>query len=297
MKYLAIVLLIFSFLTSLFSQTIQDKYSSYGRIIKSRLLSAPFPHQKRENGHTYRNNKYPADKHYSDNSVLFFIPNGYKTQPKTDLVIHFHGWYNNIDSVLYQFNMIEQFSKSNKNAIMVIPEGPKNAPDSFGGKLEDENGFKNFILETIDTLLKRKIINSKEIGNIILSGHSGGYHVISYILMRGGMTKNIKEVYFFDAQYGETEKLVYWINNYKVKFINIYTDSGGTKGETELLIDDLKGWKIPFIAKEEKEFTENELAKERLIFIHTPLTHNEVLYKNENFYLYLKSSLLKGIKK
>jgi hypothetical protein len=297
MKYLMFSMLFFSFFSSIFSQSLNEKYSKYGSIVKAKLVSAPFPHPKREQGHTFRNNKFPAEKHYSDNSVLFFIPKNYKPQNKTDIVVHFHGWYNNIDSVLFQFNMIEQFSKSNKNAILVIPEGPKNAPDSFGGKLEDENGFTKFIVEAVDTLFKRKIIKTKEIGDIILSGHSGGYHVISFILMRGGLTKNIKEVFFFDALYGETEKIVYWINNFKGKFVNIYTDSGGTKNETELLIDDLKGWKIPFIAKEESNFSMEDLKKNRLIFIHTPLTHNEVLYKNDNFYKYIESSCLQKIGK
>jgi hypothetical protein len=193
--------------------------------------------------------------------------------------------------------MIEQFSKSNKNAILIIPEGPKDAPDSFGGKLEDEDGFKKFISEVLDTLVQKKIIRTKAIGDIIISGHSGAYHVMSYILMRGGMNKNIREIYYFDALYGHTEKVAHWISNSTGKFINIYTDSGGTKEETELLIDDLKGWNIPFIAKNENEITKNDLSKGRLIFIHSPNTHNEVLYKNNNFYEYLKNSCLKELKK
>jgi hypothetical protein len=288
---------IYVFTLNGYSQSIEQKYSKYGEIILNQMKTAPFPHEKRKNGHTYDKKNYPQDKHYNDSSVLIFIPKGFKNTGKVDFVIHFHGWRNNIDSVLSQFTMIEQFIASGKNAILVIPEGPKNSPDSFGGKLEDDHGFTRFMDEVMDVLYKSKKIQRKEIRNIILSGHSGGFRVMAYIVMRGGLNKNVKEIYLFDALYAGTEKYVYWVDHYNGKIINIYTEDGGTKGESELLMEDLKGWDIPFIAKMDTDCSDADLKNNKLIFMYTKLGHNETLSQNNNFTKYLKASVLNDIKK
>ena len=122
--------------------------------------SAPFPHPNRINGHIYNDKTYSAEEHYSDSSVAIFIPKGFRPTEKINIVVYFHGWNNNIDSACAQFNLIEQFCESDKNAIFVFPEGPKNSPDSYGGKLEEKNGLNNLINDVIKFLIdKGKITN------------------------------------------------------------------------------------------------------------------------------------------
>jgi len=289
MKLFAFILVVS---LSLKAQTIQQRYASYGELLVTQLASAPFPHPMRSAGRSYGTRFFPADKHYGDSSVAIFIPKNFKQAKKIDIVVHFHGWYNNIDSTLHQFRLIEQFVESGKNAILVVPEGPKDAADSFGGKLEDKDGFKKFVDEVAAFLVQQKKVKTPRIGDIILSGHSGGYHVMSYILMRGGIPDHVKEVYLLDALYGETEKYAYWLDHYKGKMVNIYTDSGGTKYETELLMADLKGWGIPYYTAEELDATSKDLRKNKLIFLHTKLQHNEVVAAHDNFREYLKASCL-----
>ena len=291
MKIIAFILFLAA---SLNAQTMQQRYASYGELLVTQLSSAPFPHPMRSAGRTYGTRFFPADKHYNDSSVAIFIPKNFKQSRKIDIVVHFHGWFNNIDSTLQQFRLIEQFIESGKNAILVVPEGPKNAADSFGGKLEDKGGFKKFIDEIVAFLVQQKKVKASRIGDIILSGHSGGYHVISYILLHGGIPDHIKEVYLLDALYGETEKYSYWLDHYKGKMVNIYTDSGGTKYETELLMADLKGWGIPYFAAEELDATAKDLRKNKLIFLHTKLQHNDVVAAHDNFREYLKASCLQN---
>ncbi|MEI7907267.1 MAG: hypothetical protein WCI84_07920, partial [Bacteroidota bacterium] len=236
-----------------------------------------------------------AREHYTDSSVAIFIPKGFKPTANIDIVVYFHGWYNNLDSACAQFKLIEQFAESKKNALFVFPEGPKDSPDSFGGRVEETGGLKNLVNDVLMFLKKKKRIRSTNMGKIILAGHSGAYRVISYALMRGGVTKNISDVILFDALYGQTEKFAYWIDNYKGRFVNIYTDSGGTKNESESLMADLKGWGKTFCAKEEKDLSLNDLKNNRLIFIHTELTHNDVLAVRRQFRDYLISSKLQNI--
>lgn len=285
---------IFISLTSqpLISQSLLDKYKKFGELLITELHSAPFPHVKRMAGHKYDNNNYSFEDHYNDSTVLIFIPKEFKPKQENDFVVHFHGWYNNVDSILHQFKLIEQFYESDKNAILIVPQGPKNAPDSFGGKLEDENRFHDLIVEITELLYQKEIISTKQIGNIILSGHSGAYRVISYILMRGGLTDKIKEVFLFDGLYGQIEKYVYWLDHFKGKFINIYTKDGGTKDPSESLMQCFDAWEIPYISKNENEIGNQDLIDNRIIFIYSDLGHNEVIHVRSQFMKFLKASSL-----
>ena len=292
-----ISLIFFSISTTqfLYGQSLAERYKQYGQVIISELSNAPFPNQKRLNGHTYNNKSYSFEEHYNDSTVLIFIPKGYKAETDNDFVIHFHGWYNNADSALNQFKLIEQFSESGKNAILVVPQGPKNAPDSFGGKLEDENGFLRFMNDVTDLLYEKKIIRSKSIGNIIFSGHSGGCHVMSFILLRGGLTQSIKEVYLFDGLYDQIEKFTHWLDHYNGKFINIYTKDGGTKDQSENLMECFTSWKVPYIFKNELDLSNDDLKNNRIIFIYSDLEHNDVIHVRSQFMKYLKVSCLTAL--
>lgn len=294
-KNLAIILLFIPFVI-LRPQDLTERYSDLGKIVITHLHASPFPDTARVKGYTYNNKFYSAEDHYSDSTVAVFIPNGYKQKSTVDLVIHFHGWFNNVDSTFGHYNLARQFAESGKNALLVIPAGAKDVPDSYGGKLEDSGGFKRFVEELIDTLFARKVVSTERIGRIILSGHSGGYRVMSFILMRGGLTGHIKEVYLFDALYAEQEKFVYWFDHYKGKLIDIYTKNGGTKENSEKIVADLKGWRIPYISFDsEQSVTPFKLANNRLIFIYTDLQHNDVLSARNEFEEFLKASCLTNI--
>jgi hypothetical protein len=295
-KQIVLFIILAGFFMQNFSQDVASQYASYGDIVKFKLSNALFPHPKRANGYVYQDKTYPADPHYIDSSVAVLIPKDFTPGDATDLVIHFHGWSGTIDGVIKHYNLVDQFCRSGKNALLVFPEGPKNAPDSFGGKLEERDGFKKFVEELIQKLYDAKRIKTKNIGKIIVSGHSGGYHVIAFILMHGGMNDFIKEAWLFDALYGQTEKLAYWVDHSKGKLINIYTTDGGTKTETERMIECLEGWQIPYIAKLEKDITPADLKNNRNIFIYSDLSHNEVIFKKGEFFEYLKASCLDDIK-
>lgn len=275
------------------AQSFLDRYSEYGEMILLKLSTAPFPDELRKNGHDYNNKHYSFEEHYNDSSVAVFIPKHFVQDEKINFVVYFHGWYNNIDSACAQFNLIEQFSMSNKNAIFVFPEGPKNAPDSYGGKLEGKDAFKKMMNDVLMELVNSKKIKSTEVGDIILAGHSGAYRVMAYILMHGGLTENISDVILFDALYAQTEKFAFWINNFNGRFINIYTDDGGTKSDSEDLMQDFDGWGIKYLSIEEKDLQLQHLKENKNIFIHSDLTHNEVIGKRNQFYKFLFTSKIK----
>jgi hypothetical protein len=274
----------------LLAQEPSKKFAEYGELLITQLSSAPFPHPRRASGHTYQKQLYPADKHYSDGSVAIFTPRGFRQTDSVDIVVHLHGWRNNIDTTLSRYKLPQQLYESGKNAILVVPEGPRNAPDSFAGKLEDAGGLKRFIADVVDFLFSRSIIKTHSVGKIILSGHSGAYEGIAFALMRGGIPEKIREVFLFDALYGDTEKFTYWIDRFNGKLINIYTDSGGTAWETKAMMEDLAGWGIPYLAKDEFAFSPSDFHTNRLIFVHTDLEHEMVVSARMQFREYLRAS-------
>ena len=294
-KLIQLFILFFALTSLLFPQSMTERYNHLGEMFVHGFSSAPFPDSTRMNGHVYDGKTYSFQGHYDDSSVAIFISKGFKQTDSTNFVVYFHGWRNNIDSAYTEYNLINQFAESNLNAIFVFPEGPKNSPDSFGGKLENKDGLKILINDVVKFLMEKGKLNSPKIGNIILGGHSGAYRVISFCIMRGGLTPNISDVILFDALYGETEKFSHWIENYNGRFIDIYTDSGGTKNESESLMNDFEGWGISYFKTEENELKPDDLTNNRLIFIHTDLVHNEVVSKRNQFLLYLKTSKLPKI--
>ena len=289
-KRTLISLLVLSSLHFLLAQEPPKRFAEYGDLLITQLSSAPFPHPLRTAGHTYQKQFYPADKHYSDSSVALFIPRGFRQTEAVDLVVYLHGWRNNIDSSLSKYKLPQQLYESGKNAILVFPEGPRNAPDSFAGKLEDTGGLKRFVSDVVNFLFKESKIKTRSVGKIILSGHSGGGEGIPFALMRGGIPEKVREVYLLDALYGGTEKFTYWIDRFNGKLINIYTDSGGTKGETEAMMEDFTGWGIPYRALEERALVPADLRDNRLMFIHTDLKHDMVISARMQFREYLKAS-------
>jgi hypothetical protein len=274
--------------------SLEATFAAQGRLILAPLASAPFPHPDRAAGHTYQGRHYPAKEHYTDNTVALFIPQGFRPTATLDFVIHFHGWTNTVATTLRTFHLVEQLVASGKNAILVIPEGPSNAPDSFGGKLEDADGFKRFMAEVIATLRTRADFEPQDfsVGRIILSGHSGGYRVIAGILDRGGLGKNADEVWLFDALYGRTDSFLAWADRTHGRLLNIYTDHGGTKAESEKLQARLIARGTPLLCAEEETLSADALRQSRLVFIHTDLAHAEVADARQEFALFLKTSVL-----
>ncbi|HXU75384.1 MAG TPA: hypothetical protein VN794_02390 [Methylomirabilota bacterium] len=282
-------------LASLGAEPLARRYADRGELIVGPFAAAPFPHPARAEGHKYKEEVFSAQDHYSDSTVAIFIPKGFRETGQIDFVVHFHGWRNHVENVLDHYKLIEQLVESGRNAVLIVPQGPRDAADSFGGKLEDPDGFKRFMEEAVKILREKSALKRKSfrVGRIVLSGHSGGYGVISSILDHGGLTGQVREVWLFDALYGRTDKFLAWINRGEGRLIDIYTENGGTKEETERLMATLKQQEKPFLAARESDHP--DLRAQRLIFLYTDLPHDAVVEKRQAFRDYLKTSCLEAI--
>ena len=250
-----------------------------------------FPDTGRANGHSYNKALYTTAEHYMDSSVLIVVPPKLKAKKQIDIVCWFHGWRNTIDSSLTYFELAKQFVASNRNAILVFAETAKDAPDSYGGKLEQKGVFKLLLQDVLNKLKKEKTINKKlSVGNVVLAGHSGAYRVISFILQNGNV--EIKQTILFDALYGQVDKFSNWIQaDTTHQLINIYTDNGGTAKESIGMAQQLRNKNIAVISTEEKEVNALMLKANNIIFIHTLKEHNDVLNRpDHNFRLFIENS-------
>lgn len=254
-----------------------------GRIIRFTSAHSMFPDTARAAGHDYNGKHYDAATHYSDSSVFIYVPSSYKPSRPLHLVFWFHGWGNNIDSALAQYRLLEQFSAAGRNAVFIFPEGPKNAPDSYGGKLEQPEVFKGLVADVCSQLGRKKFNIDKIM--ISLAGHSGAYRVISRILNK----TPVQEVILFDAMYGGNDQYLEWLSNPDHRFINIYTKDGGTFENSHFTMQKLTdSLHVPFLSVDEDALTEQQLRSNNKLFIYSNKAHNEVITNRNNWERFLR---------
>ena len=182
---------------------------------------------------------------------------------------------------------------SKRNAILIVPQGPKDAQDSGGGKLEHDPGaFAALINEITAFLVQEGKIHTKRIGHIVLTAHSGGYLVTGAILKHGGMDAAITDVLLFDASYGELEAFADWAKkDTSHRLVSLFTEHLASANFQLLTL--LRQRHVAFETILEPELNEIFLTPRRPLFIHTlDLPHDEVMQKRHYFELFLRTSAL-----
>ena len=281
-KSSTLVLLLFLQFTSVFSQ-------ESAKEIRFSSSHTSFPDSVRAKGYTYDSVFYSAADHYNDSSVLLVVPKNLRRKNKVDLVFWFHGWRNNIDTANQFYELEKQFLASNKNAVLVLAETAKNAPDSYGGKLEQKGTFNLLVKDVLHQLKAADVVNKKSVaGSITLAGHSGAYRVIAFILANG--ETQVDHVFLFDALYGQTDKFLSWIQQSdKHRFINWFTNHGGGTDEVSIQfmkqLDDLR---LPYRSLEESTLDRSMINKSRILFVHSAREHNVIINRPDNFELLLE---------
>lgn len=266
-----------------------------GRIIRFSSANAMFPDTARAKGHDYSGKHYDVADHYSDSSVLIYVPTHFSSKKKVNYVFWFHGWGNNIDSACKQYGLLDQFEACGRNAIFIFPEGPKNAPDSYGGKLEQPQVFQGLMKEVVAKLAENKVIKSVPVFqisdyDISLAGHSGAYRVISRIINKSP----VNEVILFDAMYGQNDLYMQWLSVPEHRFINIYTKDGGTYDNSLFFVNKLTdSLHVPLVSVQEEEVDESLLRKNNKIFLFSKQAHNDVILYNRNWERFLRNTPFK----
>lgn len=257
------------------------------------FASAPYPHPSRAQGHIYQGKLYDAATHYSNSDAGIFIPDGWHTQNDAiDFIIHFYGWNHDIPKTFATYRLREQLVASKRNAILVVPEGPTNAPDSGDGKLElDADGFKRFISDVAGWLQRSNLSPTDRVGRIVLTAHSGGYGGAGGVLMRGGMNDAITDVVLFDAAYGYFDAFADWARTQQHHLLSIFTDDTSTgnaalMGKLQASVPNLYVWLA-------EDMTLARLTTRAPTFVlTTSVAHDELPQKYEWYSLFLRTTAL-----
>ncbi|MBV9272190.1 MAG: hypothetical protein JO165_13935 [Candidatus Eremiobacteraeota bacterium] len=267
-----------------------------GRTFVAPFASAPYPHASRAQGHTYQKQLFDAAQHYSNSDVAIFVPDGWHdTNGAVDLIVHFYGWRHDIAATLKTYRLREQLVASKRNAILIVPEGPTNAPDSGFGKLElDDGGFQRFIGDVLAWLNRSGITQANRAGRIVLSAHSGGYGGAGGVLTRGGMNSAISDVILFDSAYGYYDAFANWAREPGHHILSIFTDDTST-GNT-VLMGMLQTASPNLFVWLADNMTLDRLATRAPTFIlTTTVAHDDLLQKFSWYALFLQTTALGAI--
>jgi hypothetical protein len=240
------------------------------------MKSAPYPHESRAEGFTNNDKHYPADIHYSNSDVAIFLPQGWNPDLGVHLLYYFHGHGNNVRQAIDQYQLREKVVASQRNVVFVFPQGPFNAGDSGGGRLEEPGAFKAITDEVMAFLKEEGRITDQPVGKVILAGHSGAYRIMAHGAKHGGIP--ISEIYLIDASYGYGEEFAQWAaTNPQARLRSIFTDHLAARNAW--MVGRLNALDQSPRLILESDWTPELDAQHRLLFMHTTLSHNDcVLY-------------------
>jgi hypothetical protein len=257
------------------------------------FASAPYPHSSRANGHVYEGKLYDAATSYSNPNVGIFVPDTWSAQDGAiDAVVHFYGWRHDIEATFSTYRLREQLLASKRNAILIVPEGPTNAPDSGDGKLElDDNGFARFMSDVFAWLAQSQVIKNAKAGRIVLTAHSGGYGGAGGVLTRGGMNANITDVLLFDSAYGYYDGFAGWARGTDKHLLSIFTDDTVMGNVT--LMGMLQGSSPGSYIWLAKDLTLDRLRTRDATFIlTTDVAHDDLLTHDSWYAMFLQATAL-----
>ena len=268
---------------------------SGGRTLILPFASAPYPHASRAQGHTYQGRLYDAATHYSNSDVGIFIPDGWRPRNgAVDLIVHLYGWDHDIAATYYTYRLREQVAASRRNAILVVPEGPTNAPDSGDGKLElDAGGFQRFMTDVAARLKQVQLSDTDRVGRIVLTAHSGGYGGAGGVLTRGGMNDSITDVILFDAAYGYFDAFADWARAPQHHLLSLFT--GDTSTGNAALMGKVQEPTPNLYVRLADSMTLDQLQTRAPTFVLTSVAHDDLLQKYSWYSLFLQTTALDAL--
>jgi hypothetical protein len=189
------------------------------------------------------------------NETAIYCPPGLRRAPTVDVVVYLHGFETNLGGQVIcgrapdigtylrdrTFALREPVRDSRKNVVLVAP---KLGPHSEAGSLVRPQGFTRFMGSVLAALpAAGGWQQPPRLGRLILAGHSGGGAVVARIAaVNHELVGNLKEVWMFDALYGNVESWRAFLTaNPGVVARFVFTPGGGTAANHRLLAQSLRG--------------------------------------------------------
>ncbi len=193
---------------------------------------------------------YWEDKTYSDRRTLLHIPKGFDLRRPALMVFFLHGHGATLQrDVIDRQRVPEQVSELGVNSILVAPQLASDAADSSAGKLWEPGGFKRYLQEASDELVKlHGDPRSKQVFDtmpIVIVAYSGGYMTAASCIRHGGAGERVRGIVLLDALYGDVETFASWISSrQKAFFLSAFANS--TRSHNSQLQEILKGRDVAY---------------------------------------------------
>jgi hypothetical protein len=169
---------------------------------------------------------------FTDPSVRVFLPEGYRDRGAHDLVVHFHGWNTTVSSTLGSHFYQQHLYASGSNAVLVVPQGPVDAPSGDFGKLMGKGGLSRLLDEVLVLLYREGRITHPVRGDLVITSHSGGYQAVAAALDPTNQAPEVAQIDLFDSLYGYEQSFEGFALGGGLLRSN-YTETGGTLDENQ----------------------------------------------------------------
>lgn len=174
----------------------------------------------------------------TDPSVRVFLPERYRDRGAQDLVVHFHGWNTTLDETLSSHLYQEHVYASGANAVLVVPQGPWDAPSGDFGKLMAPGGLARLLREVLVVLYRDGKVTHPLLGQTVLTSHSGGYQAVALNLQTASLAPPVTLVNLYDSLYGYLSTFQAFALAGGLLRSN-YTQNGGTLQHNQDAVDAL----------------------------------------------------------
>lgn len=249
-------------------EVVRWESDDWGRRAVVPMPSAPYPHP---NG--------PWD----DSSVLIFVPDGFTGRDGVHLVAHMHGLRGVIPDTVLGQQILEQHALSGRDAVLIAPQGPDRAASNDFGKLNDPGGFARLASDVVALLTREGLAPWPELGEVVVTAHSGGYKPTASVLDVGGVP--VKAAHLFDALYGREAIYEAYVGQGGM-LRSSYTATGGTVDNNETLVATLTNNGTPVATT----FTDQNLLDYAVLIHPSPFTHRGCVRGDRTFQRWLSGS-------
>lgn len=207
---------------------------------------------------------------WDDKTVIIAVPSGFSDFAGVPVVTHLHGHNATITATAAAQYLVEQHTLSGRNAVLVLPQGPEQAASGDFGQLMDADGHADLIRDVVAVLYREGIVDWPEIGEQVLTSHSGGYQATAAIVRNGGL--QIDSVHLFDSLYGESATFRGFADE-GGRLISNYTSAGGTVDTNTALRTQLTNDGLSVASA----YSDDDLSAYTTIIGFSPATHGRCM--------------------
>jgi hypothetical protein len=249
-------------------------------------------------------------------TVLVHFAKGWQQNGAQNLIFHFHGIMNCVAATVEKtgsvcpgsgpgtpHNLIEQLDKSGANAILVAVEVAYRQNNTDAGNLVKQGFFGSMVDDTLKAIngLKGTSYSRSDIGKLILTSHSGGYEALIESAVNGGV--DVAAIFLMDSLYPDKakcsknprackpadklknddcfKKYFDWVKGGDSRrFIDIYSQMGGTLKNSQQLATDLAGAGLTVetlkSAKQNDKKVADSVLDNQILFLYSNNIHDQI---------------------